>query len=145
MAAAMPLVLKIHLVILYLWAGLILGEVIIELLQMSRPILRSAAVIMHLWIDLLFEFPLVTGALITGILLLDGRSWNIWLVVKAGAGLGAVLANYACIVMVILRAVAQYRKTGPRRIVRLNRAIFASAAIGFPLAAVSAVLGFLRG
>lgn len=141
----MPFLLKIHLVIMYLWAGLVLGEVIIELLQMSRPILRSAAVTMHLWIDLLFELPLVTGALITGILLLEGRTWNIWLGIKAGAGLGAILSNYACIVMVIWRAMSQYRKRGPRRIVQLNRAIFASAVIGFPLAAVSAVLGFIRG
>lgn len=62
---------------------------------------------------------------------------------KTATGLGTILANYSCIFMVFWKAWGLYRKTGPRQVPRLNRAIFASAVVGFPPAVIATVLGFL--
>lgn len=135
--------LQAHLMLLCLWAGIVLAEGVIELLPLRRPIYRNAAVSMHLWIDVLIEFPVIVGVLLTGVLLLKGHPWDVRLVLKVGAGCAAILANLACMGIVIRRAWVQWRRRGPRRVLCLTRAIILSAAIGLPFAVASAILGFL--
>ncbi len=142
-APDMPGLREAHLILLSLWGGVVLAEAVIELLPRRHPVMRHASVTLHLWIDLLIELPLVAGVVLTGMRLLAGRPWGLLLEMKVWAGCAAIAANLACITLVVWRAWAQNRRAGARRIVRLSRAILASAAIGLPFAATAAVLGFL--
>ena len=109
------------------WLGLLAAETVLELHpRASQPPIA----VVHLWIDLLFEGPVV---LVTGALLL-ARSWPAppLVLIKAAVGLVPILANLYCFPLVQGRA----RTTDPQRALALTRRIkLTGAAIPFAIAA----------
>ncbi len=128
-----------HLVVLSSWAGVVLAEVVVELAARD-PASRRQTAILHYWIDLLFELPILAGVLVTGAWL-TVRQWPLtplhW--VKIAAGLGAVAANLACVLLVVLR---KRRLDDDEALLRHGARVRRSALVGVPLAAVAAYVGF---
>ncbi len=130
-----------HLILLGMWAGLVLAEIVVELLPRWRPELWLATARFHFWMDMLIEAPLLVGVVVTGALLLRRVPVDATLVVKSVAGSLAVTANVACLAVVVRRArsgtdVAQVR--------RLSAAVAVTALVGLPCALVALVLGLRR-
>lgn len=120
------------------WMGIVGCEVVLEAFGRDAPSRRLIAQA-HAWIDLLLEGPLVAFVLATGIVLFV-RDWppSPLLLLKAAAGLIAVIANLVCIPYVRARARATddadvKRLFGPIRITGL--------AIPFGLLALGLGLG----
>ena len=133
-----------HLVLLCLWGGFVLAEVVMELASRDDETRRYTAR-MHYWMDILVELPLVLGVLVAGVFLtievwpLSGLGWA-----KIGAGLIPVAVNLCCIATVVRR----YReRDDPDMVRRHTRHVMRWALIGMPFAAVAAYLGLvcLRG
>lgn len=105
-----------HLILLSLWGGIVLAELVVEAIG-RRAAHVAAAAAMHYWIDLLLELPVIAGILGTGALLAM-RAWPLdrlhWL--KIGAGLVAIAANLFCAVVVVKRQhAAQEARAAYRR------------------------------
>src|SRR5262249_22181211 len=66
-------VISAHLLLLGAWAGLVASELIMEAVCCDDASARQAAVI-HFWLDVLLEVPLVLGIVATGAVLL-ARAW----------------------------------------------------------------------
>jgi hypothetical protein len=92
-----------HLILVSAWGGLVLAEVVMELACRGEQALGPAAVI-HYWLDLLLELPLIAGVVATGAVL-TARAWppSTLHVVKIAAALVAIGWNLYCVVMVVRR------------------------------------------
>jgi hypothetical protein len=124
--------LQVHFLAVGIWLGLLTAETVLELHPGAS---RSTIAIVHKWIDLLCEVPIVLLVLATGALLL-ARAWPAppLLLVKAAVGLVAILANLYCFPLVLQRA----RTTDAQRTLVLTRQIkLTGAAIPFALAALA--------
>jgi hypothetical protein len=126
-----------HLLLLGLWGGLVLCEIVIELASRSPEQHRHTARL-HYLVDVLFELPLLAGILVTGALLAR-ELWPLsrlhWL--KIGCALGAIGLNLWCAWLVHLR----HRDLGdPDQLARRTRQIRATA-LGVPLGAAALYLG----
>lgn len=124
------------------WLGVVAAETVLEFSGRDAPSRRLVAHL-HAWIDYLFEGPLVAIVLVTGSVLL-ARAWPAppLLLVKAGAGLLAVIANIICIPLVLVRA----RATNDDEVRRLFRPIqLTGLAIPFGLLALALGLGAFAG
>jgi hypothetical protein len=129
---------KIHAAAACAWLGVVAAEAVLELLGRDQPSRRFVAKA-HLWIDYLFEGPLVVVVLVTGGILL-ARAWPAppLLLVKACAGLIAVIANGICMPLVWMRV----RAKDDAQVQRLfGRIRLTGLAIPFGLAAL--VLGIV--
>jgi hypothetical protein len=124
-----------HLILLSLWAGIVMAELVVELVGWQGH--EAGAAAMHYWIDLLLELP-VLGAILTTGALLAWRAWPLsrlhWL--KIGAGLVAIGANLYCVILVVRRR----RQTDTAAIRAYRRPIQLSLA-GVPFALMAAYLG----
>jgi hypothetical protein len=126
-----------HLILISLWAGLVLGESVLELAAHDQAGRRQAAAI-HYWMDVLIELPLLLAVLATGAWL----AWRAWPLTplhlfKIGAALVAVGLNLYCIGVVLVR----YRRIDDdAALVRLGRRVRLSA-LGIPFAMVAAYIG----
>lgn len=134
---------QLHLLFLALWGGVVLTESVLELWGRRRKELLRPTVTFHFWIDLLIEAPIILGVLASGLLLLLTLESLTWLhALKVAAALLAVSANAYCILLVL----ARYRDLGQgadsEKLLARTRRVFLSAAVGMPLAAVAAGLGF---
>jgi hypothetical protein len=110
-----------HLILISLWAGIVLAEVVIELVGRQEAYV-SAAATMHYWIDLLLELPVLGGILVTGGLLAM-RAWPLtrlhW--IKIAAALAAIGANLFCAIVVAkCHRVAAHTKARYRRPILLS-------------------------
>jgi ABC-type microcin C transport system permease subunit YejB len=128
---------QLHAAVVCAWFGAISAEAVLELTARDATSRRFAAVV-HRWIDLLFEGPLLLLVLVTGAILL----WRAWppsplLVVKIVAGLIAVIANLVCIPLVHRRAF----ETDDARIEVLSRQV-AMTGFAIPFGLVALVIGF---
>lgn len=130
-----------HLIVLGMWAGLVLAEIVVEMLPRWRPELWPAAARFHFWMDMLIEAPLLAGVVATGLLLLRRVPIDAALVVKSLAGLLAVTANMACLVVVVHRA---RPGTDALQVQRLSALVAATAILGVPCALVALILGLQR-
>ena len=65
------ILLKIHLITVAFWFGILGAELIIERTRAKSKIHSQMVAYQHYWIDLLFETQAFTTVLITGILLID--------------------------------------------------------------------------
>ncbi|MBX3472731.1 MAG: hypothetical protein KF878_38250 [Planctomycetes bacterium] len=132
-----------HVVLLAVWAGVVLAEVVLELAARRDPTLERGVARLHARIDVLVEAPLLAAVVLTGAVLLarapviDG-----WLWAKALCGLGAVAANAACVVAVLRR---QRAADDAREAARWTRWVLLSPAPGVPLALLALYLGGARG
>ncbi len=96
--------LKIHLILVCIWLGLVLVETVIEFAgpHSNENLQRVARY--HSLVDGLFELPIVLAVLGTGVTL----AWRIWplenlMLVKVTAGLIAIAANLYCATLVFVR------------------------------------------
>lgn len=123
----------LHLLLLSVWAGAVLVEVLIEIAGKSR------AATLHYWTDVLFELPLIAGILTTGALLAS-RVWppTPLLAAKLACGLLAISANLYCAVLVLLR----YRRREDEQAVQRLSARILRTGVGIPFGLAAAWLGF---
>jgi hypothetical protein len=131
---------QVHAAAACAWLGVVAAESVLELQARDAAARRLVAVV-HAWIDLLFEGPLVVLVLVTGVWLL-ARAWPAppLLLFKAGAGLIAVIANLICIPLVRMRAKA----TDDARVIALSQQVqLTGLAIPFGLLALIIGIGFL--
>jgi hypothetical protein len=127
-----------HLVAICLWAGVVLGEGVLEL-SARDDAGRSQVARAHYLVDLLLELPLLLVVLATGALLVLGV-WPLsplhWL--KIGAGLIAVGVNLYCVGLVIRRQ----RRVSDRAALRADSQRIRWSALGVPFGVLAAVIGF---
>ena len=98
-----------HLLSLGLWGGLVSVEIVFEL-QMFRGRLDQLDVAdLHRITDRFLELPILAMVLATGWMLWQRVGYSDELLPKVLFGLGAVLANVACYIVVELRASAATR------------------------------------
>lgn len=135
----MPL---LHFALLCAWGGVVLAEAVLEIASARAGQLGFAAVI-HYWIDILVEAPLLAGVLATGSVLL-ARVWppGPLLGVKVVAGLVAVAANAYCVGVVVVRH--RHREDDAALERRSRRIRIVSPAVGVPAALIAAWIGLLR-
>lgn len=126
----------LHVAVLSAWLGVVLAEVVLELLPLRRPELRRATSVFHFYIDLFVELPVLMAVVATGVLLLGRHPIDTLVVVKVAGGALAVLANLTCVGVVIARHLGP-----PEAIERRSRLVIATAAVGAPGAAVALYLG----
>lgn len=133
-----------HLVALSAWAGLVMGEIVLEVSGIRMPRLRDAASRLHYFIDVFVEIPLLGAVVLTGAMLLASTSHvdaALWL--KVSMGLGAVSVNSVCAGFVI----ARYRKAeagDSAGVDRLTRWIVMTVVVGLPLGLAALWLGGRR-
>jgi hypothetical protein len=134
------MLMRIHLVAVGFWLGMVAAETVLEFCGRDAASRRTVAVVHH-WIDVLFEIPIVAVVLTTGVLLL-ARIWPAppMLLVKVGAGLIAVIANVICVPLVQ----ARWRETDDARVQALTRRVkMTGSAIPFAILALAIGLGLL--
>ena len=126
----------IHLIAVSFWFGLLATESVLELSARDADSVRFVAGV-HRWIDILFEGPIVVLALVTGTVLLV-QQWpaSPLLLVKAGLGGTALIANLVCIQFVHARVKA----TDDKRVRVLTRRVKLTGR-AIPLALVAFVMG----
>src|SRR6478672_8802223 len=92
-----------HLVLLGMWLGVVITEVLFEFAGSDADSLRAAARF-HYNVDAFGELPILLVVLVTGTVL-TVRAWPLspLLVVKIGASLVAVAANLVCAMWVFQR------------------------------------------
>ncbi len=96
----------IHLLFIALWGGVLACEGIIEFVPTRHEEQERLVAKLHFRIDVLLEAPLLVGILVTGIVLLAGTPWTTLLAIKVAGALVVILANAACIVVVVRRYLA---------------------------------------
>ena len=93
-----------HIIFLGLWGGLVVTEIVFEG-QMFRGKLDEKAIAgLHRITDRFIELPVLAAVLVTGWLLWEQTGFDQALLPKVLFGLGAVLANAICYIIVELRA-----------------------------------------
>jgi hypothetical protein len=129
--------IQLHLIVVSAWLGILAAEAILEL---RGPDPRTVAVV-HGWIDILLEGPVVIAVLVTGALLLAG----VWpapplLLVKAGVGLVPIVVNLICIKW----ANERWRETDDVRALVLTRRVKLTG-LAIPLIIVALAIGLRFG
>ncbi len=126
-----------HLAVLGAWAVVVVVEG--ALVRGARTLERKRRVaVIHYWIDLLIEIPLLVAVLVTGAWL-TSLVWppSARMSVKIACGLTAVAVNAYCAGHVILR---RRRVTDERALLHHGRRVLLSA-LGVPPALVAAYIG----
>jgi hypothetical protein len=101
-----------HMIFLGLWGGLVLVEIVFEA-QMFRGKMDEKSVAgLHRITDRLIELPILVAVLLTGWLLWQQTGFDQALLAKVLFGLGAVVINVVCYVIVETRASRALRATG---------------------------------
>lgn len=126
-----------HLIMLGLWGGVILVEVVFEGAGLAGKLAPKAVADLHRWTDRFLEIPLLVAIVTSGLLLWSRANWTPDLLPKAVAGLGAITANVVCVVFVERRANALEPKEHTMSVVW-------TAAPGFPLGIAALILGGFR-
>jgi len=136
----------IHLMVLSLWGGVVATEAVVELYPFRRGELHTAAIVLHYWIDLLVELPLVLAVITTGSALLYlAETITPLHLVKVGFGGAAVAVNLFCIWVVLRRARSLARDHNEMQLWKASKIVLACFAGGLVFAAVAATLGFYLG
>jgi hypothetical protein len=128
-----------HLIVLGMWLGVVITEVLFEFAGSDADSLRAAARF-HYNVDKFGELPILVGVLATGAIL-TVRAWPLTTLhlVKIGASLAAVGASLVCV-----RWVFQRRQVEDvHALVRLRRRIWILAAIAALFATPALYLGLV--
>ncbi len=134
-----------HIIFLGLWGGLVVTEIVFET-QMFRGKLDEKAIAgLHRITDRFIELPVLVAVLVTGWLLWEQTGFDQQLLPKVLFGLGAVLANVICYIIVELRASEALRAgtagQGGVRLRKLSIALAMTIAPGVLLAFAALFLG----
>ena len=137
-----------HILFLGLWGGLVAVEIAFET-QMFRGKMdvRSVAAL-HRITDRFIELPVLIAVFLSGWLLWEQTGFDQGLHPKVMFGLGAVLANLVCYVIVEMRASEALRTSdsdgGGHKLRRLSKLLAGTIIAGVLSAGVALVLGGLR-
>lgn len=134
----MPALLIVHLIAVSLWGGIVVTELVLELVPRQNIATHEFVARTHYWIDLLLELPAIGLVIITGaVLTVD--AWPVpalyWVHVSAAAV--AIGANLFCVTQVVgrHRCASQDERLAHDRRIR-------AAVAGVPFAFVAVVVGF---
>lgn len=92
-----------HLFLLGAWLGLVLAEGVLEFLGRAGDREAAMTARAHVWIDRLFELPILLGVLATGAVLTARTPMTAALALKIVLGLAAIGVNLWCALVVIRR------------------------------------------
>ena len=125
--------LNVHIFAASAWIGVVGCETVMELTA-HDPAARRLVARVHQWIDILFEMPLIATVLVTGAVLL-ARAWppSFLLLVKIGAAMIAIVANFICVQFVRARVRAESDETA---IAWTRRIMLTGYAVPFGLVAL---------
>ncbi len=129
-----------HVIVLGLWGGCVLVEILLELKALKNQELHKAIPQLHYAIDIYIETPLLILVLLTGILLFDSQKANPSYLIKVACGLIAVTANFVCILFVVLRKKADDAGNSGS-IEKYTRLVFSTVFIGVPAGVIALYLG----
>lgn len=127
-----------HLIAVSVWAGIVLGETVLEQVNRRQPAAREFVARTHYWIDLTVELPIIGMVIATGAALAVG-AWPLpplfWAHLTAGGV--AIGANLYCVSQVVARARSSTVEQWELR----DRRVRASA-VGVLFALAAVVVGF---
>jgi hypothetical protein len=126
-----------------MWAGLVAAEFVMEAVCRDDAMAKHAAVI-HFWLDVLLEVPLIFGVVVTGAVL-TARVWPLTslLLVKVSFASVAIVCNLYCVGVVVRRRRLREDRVAVRR---LRRLVFVSGAgVPFGLGALYVGLAYFHG
>lgn len=130
-----------HLWVLAMWAGLVAGEGVMEIVARRDEAFAAVVARMHLWIDVFVEVPLLAAVVATGAVLLVGTPLTALHYVKIAFGLFAIGVNLWCTGVVVRRhRVAAVAGAATMR--AESDRIFLAIKLGLPAALVALWLGF---
>lgn len=129
-----------HLLVLGLWGGCVLVEILLELRALKNEAIHKTIPELHYWIDVVVECPLLALVLLTGILLFDPSKATSSYLLKVGCGLLAVSANLVCVLFVILRKKASDAGNAAG-IEKFTRLVFSTVFIGVPAGGIALYMG----
>lgn len=136
------LILKIHLIAVAFWFGLLAAELIVERTR-TQSISHSRAVAhQHFWIDMLFETPAFLTVLLTGILMLDLDRENLFYWVKIFLGFVAVAGNILCTIAITRRKFASDHNHRPG-VIKHSKFVDRVSAIAVPAGVIATLIAVL--
>lgn len=101
-----------HIIFLGLWGGLVLVEIVFEAQMFRGKMDEKSVAALHRITDRLMELPILVAVLVTGWLLWQRTGFDQALLPKVLFGLGAVVTNVVCFVIVEMRASRALRVAG---------------------------------
>lgn len=139
----MVLLHQFHLMFLALWCGVVITESVIELMGRRHDDLVRPTAILHFWIDILIEAPIILMVAVSGlILLLSLDNLSRLHALKISCGIMAICANLYCISMVVRRYKLLQSGADTASLKAQTNLVFLSAIVGMPIAIIAALLGF---
>lgn len=135
------LLLKIHLIGIAFWFGVVSVELILERTRAKSREAGYAAARNHYWIDLFLEIPAFLVVLTTGIFMVQTMTLSGILQIKIIAGLLAIASNAVSVIPVVLRK----RAADADRlsdVIRYSRFIDLTGVVGAPAAIIALAIGF---
>jgi len=130
-----------HVIAIAFWAGLVAVEVLFEAAGVSGKIDVRSAALLHRWTDRYLELPVLAAVAGTGVALWARIGWDAGVAWKVGAGLGAIMFNLVCYVLVERRCQIE----SPLEAKRFTWRMIYSVAPGFLLAFAALYMGGSRG
>ena len=129
-----------HLIFIGCWAGLVLAETVVEGGGRYGWVKPRDTAVLHYWMDVLIEAPLLLAIALTGLLLMR-TAWPLTALhhIKILSALVAIGLNLYCISLVLER---YRRREEPEAVLRLSRQILVSGA-GVPFAGAAAWIGLV--
>jgi len=111
-----------HIMFLGLWGGLVLVEIAFEAQMFRGKIDEKSVAILHRITDRFIELPILIAVLVTGWMLWKQTGFDHDLLPKVMFGLGAVVANVVCYIIVEMRASAALHPANSAEIsIRIRR------------------------
>lgn len=136
------ILLKIHLITVAFWFGILGAELIIERTRAKSKIHSQMVAYQHYWIDLLFETPAFTTVLITGILLIDPSRTEPLYWAKIAFGLLTVFGNILCTIAIIKRKFASDREN-KSAVIQNSKFVDKLSAISIPAGIITILLAIM--
>ncbi|MDU9412164.1 MULTISPECIES: hypothetical protein [unclassified Pseudomonas] len=136
----MPLLLQLHLFAVAFWLGVVAVEFLLEQGRATSRAQGFTVARMHRRIDLFFEMPAFSLALVTGLLLIEPVRFDGLYALKVVAGLVAVAGNALCLVPVLRRrSAAEADDLGG--VIRLSRQIDRISLLAIPAGLLALACG----
>ena len=136
----MSTLLFLHLLLIGLWAGCVAVEMVLEVASRTNPQLTAVVARFHHSIDLVVEIPVISGVLLTGVLMLDLNRMSGAYAVMVVCGTLAVLVNALCVIPVLRRS-RYVDADQPALAQEQSRLVFVAFYTGAPLGAIALASG----
>ena len=131
--------LKIHLVAVAFWFGILAAELVIERSRTQSASHSQAVAHQHFWIDIFFETPAFVTVLITGLLMLNPDQTDLFYWAKVFFGLVAVSGNILCTIAIIKRKFAS-DQNDRSSVIKHSRFVDKLSAVAAPAGVLAALI-----